>query len=88
MLKSKVEEYLGKYVEATLCDGFAYKGILKKTDDDLQRYCKNNYYYCDNYGDSKLMSGWRKTFHSGINLFLGISPKKRKRNMLTKSGLT
>lgn len=52
MKKSKAEEYLGKYVEATLYDDFTYKGILKKTDDDLQRYGKNGYYYCDNYGDS------------------------------------
>lgn len=52
MLKAKVEEYLGKYVEVTLYDDFAYKGIFKKTDDDLQQYIKINYYYCDNYGDS------------------------------------
>lgn len=52
MLKIKTEKYLGKYVEVTLYDDFTYKGIFKKTDDDLQRYIKTNYYYCDNYGDS------------------------------------
>lgn len=52
MKKSKVDGYLGKYVEVTLVDDFAYRGIFKKTDDDFQRYYKNNYYYCDNYGDS------------------------------------
>lgn len=45
MLKAKVEEYLGKYVEVTLYDDFTYKGIFKKTDDNLQRYGKNNYYH-------------------------------------------
>lgn len=40
MLKAKVEEYLGKYVEATLYDDFTYKGIFKKTDDDFQRLKK------------------------------------------------
>lgn len=52
MKKSKVDGYLGKYVEVTLVDDFVYRGIFKKTDDDFQRYYKNNYYYCDNYGYS------------------------------------
>lgn len=52
MKKSKVDGYLGKYVEVVLVDDFAYRGIFKNTDDDFQRYCKNNYYYCDNYGYS------------------------------------
>lgn len=52
MKKSKVEEYLGKYVEVTLVDDFVYRGIFKKTDDALQRYGKNGYYYCDDYSDS------------------------------------
>lgn len=52
MLKAKVEEYLGKYVEVTLYDDFIYEGIFKKTDDNLQRYGKKKYYYCDNYGKS------------------------------------
>lgn len=55
MKKSKAEEYLGKYVEVALVDDFAYRGIFKKTDDDLQRYSKNGYYYCDDYGDSNII---------------------------------
>lgn len=33
MTREKLESYLGEYVEVTLFDDFAYKGILRKTEE-------------------------------------------------------
>lgn len=45
MKDKKLESYLGEYVEVTLFDDFVYRGILNKTDDNLEKYYKNGYYF-------------------------------------------
>lgn len=45
MNRIKLESYLNEYVEVTLFDDFVYRGILNKTDDNLEKYYKNGYYF-------------------------------------------
>lgn len=52
MKREKLEEFLDRNVEVKLFDNSIYRGVLKKTDDNLQRYGKKKYYYCDSYSDS------------------------------------
>lgn len=47
MKKSELENYLGQHVEITLFDDFAYRGILRKTEENIKRYVKRNYYFCE-----------------------------------------
>lgn len=37
MKKSKVDEYLGKYVGVMLVDDFVYRGMFKKTECSVRR---------------------------------------------------
>ena len=47
MIRKELESHLGEYVEVTLFDDFAYKGILRKTEEKIERYVKRNYYFCE-----------------------------------------
>lgn len=53
MNKIKLESYLSKYVEVTLFDDFTYRGILSRTDDYLEEYHKNGYYFLKGIDDNQ-----------------------------------
>lgn len=53
MNRVKLESYLGEYVEVTLFDDFVYRGILTKTDDNLEKYYKNGYYFLKGVDDNQ-----------------------------------
>lgn len=38
MKRSELENYLGKHIEVTLFDDFVYRGILRKTEENIERY--------------------------------------------------
>lgn len=54
MKRSDLEQHLGKHVEVTLFDDCAYRGILQKTEHNLERYVKKKYYYCEGEGDNTI----------------------------------
>lgn len=54
MTRKELESYLGEYVEVTLFDDFAYKGILRKTEEKIERYVKRNYYFCEGEQDNTI----------------------------------
>lgn len=54
MKRSILETYLGKYVEVTLFDDFTYRGILRKTEEKIERYVKRNYYFCEGEQDNTI----------------------------------
>lgn len=45
MRRSDLEDFLGKYVEVTLFDDFCYRGVLRKTKENIDRYGFPNYYF-------------------------------------------
>ena len=45
MKRSELETYLGKHVEITLFDDFAYRGILRKTEENIDRYGNPKHYF-------------------------------------------
>lgn len=54
MTREKLESYLGEFVEVTLFDDFAYRGILRKTEEKIERYVKRNYYFCEGEQDNTI----------------------------------
>lgn len=54
MTRKELESHLGEYVEVTLFDDFAYKGILRKTEEKIERYVKRNYYFCEGEQDNTI----------------------------------
>lgn len=52
MTRKEFESHLGEYVEVTLFDDFAYRGILRKTEEKIERYVKRNYYFCEGEQDN------------------------------------
>ena len=52
MKQSELENYLGQHVEITLFDDFAYRGILRKTEEKIERYVKRFYYFCEGEQDN------------------------------------
>ena len=54
MIDKKLESYLGEYVEVTLFDDFVYRGILTRTDDYLEKYYKNGYYFLSGFDDNQI----------------------------------
>lgn len=52
MKQSELENYLGQHVEVTLFDDFAYRGILRKTEEKIERYVKQKYYFCEGEQDN------------------------------------
>ena len=52
MKQSELENYLGQHVEITLFDDFAYRGILRKTEENIECYVKQNYYFCEGEQDN------------------------------------
>ena len=52
MKRSELENYLGQHVEVTLFDDFAYRGILRKTEEKIERYVKRFYYFCEGEQDN------------------------------------
>lgn len=54
MKRSELEKYLGKYVEVTLYDDCAYRGVLCKTESKLERYGNPKHYYCEGIDDNTI----------------------------------
>lgn len=54
MTRKELESYLGEYVEVTLFDDSAHKGILRKTEEKIERYVKRNYYFCEGEQDNTI----------------------------------
>jgi hypothetical protein len=54
MTRKELESHLGEYVEVTLFDDFAYRGILRKTEEKIKRYVKRNYYFCEGEQDNTI----------------------------------
>lgn len=54
MKKSELENCLGQHVEVTLFDDFAYKGILRKTEEKIEGYVKRNHYFCEGEQDNTI----------------------------------
>ena len=54
MKRSELENYLGKHIEVTLFDDFVYRGILRKTEEKIERYVKRNYYFCEGEQDNTI----------------------------------
>lgn len=52
MKRSELEKYLGKYVEVTLFDDFLYRGMLRKTEENIDRYGYPKHYFCDGEQDN------------------------------------
>ena len=52
MKQSELENYLGQHVEVTLFDDFAYRGILRKTEEKIERYVKQKCYFCEGEQDN------------------------------------
>lgn len=54
MIRKELESHLGEYVEVTLFDDFTYRGILRKTEEKIERYVKRNYYFCEGEQDNTI----------------------------------
>lgn len=52
MKRSELENYLGQHVEVTLFDDFAYRGILRKTEENKDRYGNPKHYFCEDDQDN------------------------------------
>lgn len=52
MTRKELESHLGEYVEVILFDDFAYRGILRKTEEKIERYVKRFYYFCEGEQDN------------------------------------
>jgi len=52
MIRKELESYLGEYVEVTLFDDFAYRGILRKTEENKERYGNPKQYFCEGNQDN------------------------------------
>ncbi len=54
MNRSELENYLGQHVEVTLFDDFAYRGILRKTEENKDRYGNPKHYFCEGEQDNTI----------------------------------
>ena len=54
MQRAILETYLGKYIEVTLFDDCSYRGILQKTESNLERYGHPKYYYLEGENDNTI----------------------------------
>jgi hypothetical protein len=54
MKRSELENYLGKHIEVTLFDDFVYRGILRKTEENIERYVHPKYYFCEGEQDNTI----------------------------------
>lgn len=52
MIKKELESHLGEYVEVMLFDDFTYRGILRKTAENTDRYGCLNHYFCEGEQDN------------------------------------
>ena len=52
MTRKELESHLGEYVEVILFDDFAYRGILRRTEEKKEGYMKRNYYFCEGEQDN------------------------------------
>ena len=52
MKRSELENYLGQHVEVTLFDDFAYRGILRRTEENIDRYGNPKHYFCEGEQDN------------------------------------
>lgn len=54
MTRKELELHLGEHVEVTPFDDFAYRGILRKTEEKIERYVKRFYYFCEGEQDNTI----------------------------------
>lgn len=54
MTRKELESHLGEYVEVTLFDDFVYRGILRKTEENIARYVHPKYYFCEGEQDNTI----------------------------------
>ena len=52
MKRSELETYLGEHVEVMLFDDFTYRGTLRKTEENIDRYGYLNHYFCEGEQDN------------------------------------
>lgn len=52
MTRKELESHLGEYVEVILFDDFSYRGILRKTEENIDRYGNPKHYFCEGDQDN------------------------------------